>query len=148
MHLRLTNWLGVVFCLVILIAGGCGSSIYGISLSPTPGPQLSVTVPDTIVGGQPSFWEFSWSMGQGGPYRLSVELSNELAGTVTWQKSDINGGGIGHEFVLPNTGSSAVTYRVRVSLSDKLGPSDNAGFIPAYDGSDEVVLNVTVLPEP
>jgi hypothetical protein len=145
---RLLNLLSAVLLLIALVLSGCWSAANGINLSPPPGPELNVTAPQTIIGGQPSHWVFNWSKGKGAPYLLTVELSNEVVGSVTWEESDIADTTIEHDFVLPNSGNSSLTYHVWVRLSDRYGPSNYYGFFPTYDGSDEVEFSLNVLPGP
>jgi len=138
----------VALCLAIACFAGC-KSFFGDKLDPSPpvGPKLRVVPPETIVGDQPSRWAFNWSKGAGGPYSLSVYIGSGPDNQFHWYETSISGYSIEHDFVLPNDGTTPLTYTGNADLRDRLGYTGGwFGFGEPYDGTDYVVFEVVVLP--
>jgi len=138
------------FSTALICLSGCQSFLGGMTdLSPPAGPKLRIVPPQTIVASQPSHWAFSWTKGAGGPYSLSVYIGSSPENQFHWYESDISGCSIEHDFVLPNDGTTPLTYSGNADLRDRLGYTGGwVEFFEPYNGTDYVVFEVVVPPSP
>ena len=160
MQKRLLMLVGVASCLGALALCGCWTPPVSSLFNSPPSPELTVTPPASITGGQPSHWVFSWSKGAGWPYTLEVTMqpghmepggifSYSADEPISWEESSIVSFTLEHDFVLPNASDEILTYWVTVKLIDNRGPSE-PGYLDiwGYDSSDDTGLFVTVQPSP
>jgi len=148
---QLSLWI-VALCLAIMCFAGC-KSFFGdlLDSSTSAGPELGVLPPETLVGGQPSRWTFSWTKGKGAPYYLQVYITSGTGDgpSFTWEEPEVQSYSIEHDFVLPNDGTAPLTYYGNAWISDRIG--DTRGFFSftgGYNGTDYVDFEVVVLPAP
>jgi hypothetical protein len=151
-------WVILACCLGMVSEGGCRSLAPSFGPPKGPGPELSVTQPTAIVGGQPSHWTFSWTKGAGGPYDFTVAFGFEesldsapwyvFTDVVSWSDPAVSTSRLERDFVLPNTGSAPLTYVMQARVTDRLGVVFGLPGYDTYNGYDYVSIGVVVQPAP